>query len=191
MITAQIAGSLLPLVGGTPSPSPSASSFKACPPDGPLLPRPTNLSKSTFVKDATARLEEDLNAALNGDIKAGFDVQNVSFSLALASPFDDDTQGPLWEFHHLSGANLNGTTHLDGDSQYLVGSISKVFTDLMLLKSGVDQDKPVTEYLPELESDDSLVKWANVTLRALGEHLSGIVQNCEFSCLERGIRGGN
>lgn len=151
LIAAQIAGSLMPLVGGTLSPSPSASSFKACPPDGPLLPRPTNLSESTHVKDATARLVEDLNAALNGDIKAGFDVQNVSFSLALVRPFDDDAQGPLWEFHHLSGANVNGTKHLDGDSQYLVGSISKVFTDLMMLKSRVDQDKPVTEYHPSWE----------------------------------------
>lgn len=170
------------LAAATPSPS---SIPPGCPPDGPLLPRPTSLSTSPLITNATTRLTRSLRAALSGEIKAGWDVQNVSFSLALVSPFDtaSSTNGSsIWEFHHLSDRNENGTTRLDSDSQFLIGSVSKVFTDLMVLRSGVDVDRPVTEFLPELkgEGGSSPVRWGDVTLRALTEHLAGITQNCMY-----------
>ncbi|PVH81937.1 beta-lactamase/transpeptidase-like protein [Cadophora sp. DSE1049] len=59
-------------------------------------------------------------------------------------------------------------------SNYLIGSISKLFSDLILLRTGLRLDDPVTKYLPELKSVDSPVRWENITLGSLGDHLSGI-----------------
>ena len=87
----------------------------------------------------------------------------------------------MWEYHHLSPNNVNGTKSLDRHSQYLVGSISKVLTDAVLLRSGVNIDDPVTKYLPSLHNDTSLINWDNVSLRALGGQLAGIPANCESS----------
>jgi CubicO group peptidase (beta-lactamase class C family) len=55
-----------------------------------------------------------------------------------------------------------------------------VFTDLLLLKSGLNMDDPVTKYLPELEGE-SVIQWEDVTLGALGDHLSGMPVTCKFS----------
>lgn len=162
----------------TPIPIPK---YSGCPVDGPLLPRPTNLSKSKHIQAATANLTNLLDAAVSGEIKAGWNVENVSFSLAFASPYDDENEGssaPFWEYHHLAEGNVRGTKHVDGDSQYLVGSVTKVFSDLLLLKSGLDLETPITDYLPELKGEDSIIDWESITLASMSEHLSGIPPNC-------------
>ncbi|KAL7267962.1 hypothetical protein RUND412_009431, partial [Rhizina undulata] len=58
-----------------------------------------------------------------------------------------------------------------------IGSITKVFTILgALLQSGVCLDDPITKYVPELTegSNSGRIRWGEITLRALGSHLSGI-----------------
>jgi CubicO group peptidase (beta-lactamase class C family) len=99
--------------------------------------------------------------------------------MAVVSLSDPSPQSPLWEYHHLATNNTNSTKRVDGDSQYLIGSVSKVFTDLLLLKSGLNMDDPVTKYLPELEGE-SVIQWEDVTLGALGDHLSGMPGTCMF-----------
>jgi CubicO group peptidase (beta-lactamase class C family) len=86
---------------------------------------------------------------------------------------------PIWEFHHLAETNVNGTKSVDGDSQYLVGSISKVFTDLLLLRTDLNRSDPITKYLPDLEGD-SYIQWRNITLDNLGDHLAGMPPTCEL-----------
>lgn len=161
------------------------TSWKGCPPGGPLLPRPTDLSRSQIVKDATADLTRALDSAIDGKTKAGFPVDNTSFSIALVSPFDqvarDEDSSFIWTYHHLGKNNVNGTKNLDNDSQYLIGSISKVFTDLLLLKSDVDLSDPVTKYLPDLAKEGSPIQWSNITLSALSNHLAGIPSNLRMS----------
>lgn len=163
----------------TPIPVPK---YSGCPIDGPLLPRPTNLSKSRHVQAAAANLTGLLDAAVAGEIKAGWNVKNVSFSLAFASPYDnedeEDAGVPFWEYHHLAEGNVQGTKHVDGDSQYLVGSVTKVFSDLLLLKSGLNLEDPITKYLPELKGGNSNIDWEDITLSSMSEHLSGIPPNC-------------
>lgn len=51
--------------------------------------------------------------------------------------------------------------------------ISQLITDLVLLRSGVDAETPVTELLPELRGESN-TKWESITLEALADHLSGI-----------------
>lgn len=155
-------------------------SWTACPVDGPLLPRPTDLSRSQTIQDATANLTRALDSAVNGSIKAGFEVQNTSFSIALVSPTGrtaSENNSIIWSYHHLGENNVNGTKMLDNDSQYLIGSVSKVFTDLLLLQSDIDLSDPITKYLPELDKEGTPIQWKNITLSALSEHLAGIPSN--------------
>ncbi|EFR01825.1 beta-lactamase [Nannizzia gypsea CBS 118893] len=157
--------------------APSVSS-PGCVPSGALLPRPTDLGQSQYIKDATKSLSQSLDDAVSGKIKAGWDVANTSFSVALVSPNGGDPRtGILWEYHHLGEKNVNGTKHLDGDSQYLIGSVSKVFSDLLLLKSNVDLHDPVAKYLSQLKNESSPIDWGNISLLSLSEHLSGTPAN--------------
>ena len=148
-----------------------------CPFDGALLPRPTYLGSSPLVQDAGKNLSTQLDSVVSGQIQAGWAVENISFSLALVSLNDSK---PFWEYHHRASANVNGTRTVDGDSQYLIGSLSKVFTDLILLKVGLPLEDKITKYLPELESEDSPIRWNQVSLGALAYHLAGIPPNCKL-----------
>ncbi|KAG5743782.1 hypothetical protein H9Q70_013511 [Fusarium xylarioides] len=151
-----------------------------CRPEGPVLPRPTALTKSPIFQVAAANLTETLNAALSGSIAAGWPTNNVSFSLAVVSADQEEPGVPIWEYHHLAAANTKGTKKLDRDSQYLIGSITKVFTDYLLLKSGMDLDASVTEYLPGL-GGKSKIQWRDVSLRMLASYLGGTPANYGFS----------
>ncbi|RBQ79365.1 hypothetical protein FVER14953_01641 [Fusarium verticillioides] len=151
-----------------------------CRPEGPVLPRTTALTKSPIFQTAAANLTETLNAALSGSIISEWPTNNVSFSLAVVSAEQDDPGVPIWEYHHLAAANTKGTKKLDRDSQYLIGSITKVFTDYVLLKSGMNIDAPVTEYLPGLDGK-SKIQWRDVTLRMLASYLGGTPANYGFS----------
>ncbi|KAF2013013.1 beta-lactamase [Aaosphaeria arxii CBS 175.79] len=160
--------------------SSSAAPYPGCPPDGPLLPRPTNIANSEIVKAATGTLQDSLDRAIEGQIRSGFIVENTSFSIGLIS-HDDPSNVPIWEYHHRGSANTNGTSHIDGDTQYLVGSISKLISDLAFLRTEIDLQAPVTEYLPQLASNSSVISWENITLASLTDHLSGIPPNGGFS----------
>lgn len=152
-----------------------------CRPDGPVVPRPVSLSSSPAFLSATRNLSDNFNRALNGTIQAGFPTENVSFSVAVISLAQGDPATPLWDYHHLSAANINGTKELDRDSQYLIGSVSKLLTDAIVLGSGLSLDDSITKYLPDLVSSDSPVRWENISLGALASQLSGIPPNYGFS----------
>ncbi|KAI8721586.1 Beta-lactamase domain-containing protein [Fusarium sp. LHS14.1] len=152
-----------------------------CRPEGPVLPRPTALAESAIFKKAAANLTDTLNAAVSGSITAGWPVKNVSFSLAVISADQNEPGVPIWEYHHLASVNENDTKNLDRDSQYLIGSVSKVIASYMLLKSGVDLDAPITRYLPRLGDKKSTIRWRDVSLRMLASHLSGAPANYGFS----------
>ncbi|KHO01564.1 beta-lactamase family protein [Metarhizium album ARSEF 1941] len=151
-----------------------------CRPEGRVLPKP-NLSDSPIVKSAGASLAKTLNDAVRGVVKAGWPVENVSFSLAVVSTDQKSAGVPVWEYHHRAEKNNRGTKNVTRDSQYLIGSVSKVISDYILLKAGVDLDRPVTDFIPELNSSRSKTHWKHVTLRMLGSQLSGAPTNNGFS----------
>ncbi|KAF3279071.1 hypothetical protein TWF970_004180 [Orbilia oligospora] len=152
-----------------------------CAVEGALLPRPTNVCNYPAFKSATSKLSSYFNAAISGDISAGFNTINTSFAVAFVSlDHSNSANKPIYTYTHLSPANKEGTKEIDGDSQFLIGSISKLFSDVALLKSGVDLDHKVTKYLPELRKKESLIRWEDVTLRDLGEHLAGMGPNYGF-----------
>lgn len=70
---------------------------------------------------------------------------------------------------------------MDAHSQWLVGSVSKVFTDWILIASGIDGNRRVVEFFPELRGGGGSIEWEEIRLRDLGDHLGGIPPNCESS----------
>jgi hypothetical protein len=151
----------------------------------PILPPPRNLARSPAVQEALATLSATLDGAIRGDIRAGWDTNNVSLSIGLVSIGQDDPSIPLWEYHHLAAGNVEGTTLLDRNSQYLIGSVSKVLVDAVLLKSGVEMHTPILELLPALggsedEEEESLIDWGEITLGDLAGQMAGIPVNCKF-----------
>lgn len=152
-----------------------------CRPPGPVIPRPTGISDQPAFAEAAAVLTGALESALDGSIEAGWPVENTSFSIGLISLDQPDVAVPAWEYHHLAPNNVNGTRYLTRDSQYLIGSISKVITDYILLKSRLDLDQSVVKYVPSLANDSSLIRWENITLRQLASQLADIPPNCRYS----------
>lgn len=151
-----------------------------CRPEGPVVPKPSlaSLKSSTIVSEAAANLTAILDDAISGTINGGWDVKNGSFSMALVSADQCNAGVPIWEYHHLAEANTRGTKKLDRDSQYLIGSISKLLSDYVMLQTDVDIDRPITEFLPTLKEPGAMIQWGEVTLRMLGEHLAGVPANC-------------
>ncbi|KAH6692193.1 hypothetical protein F5X68DRAFT_258917 [Plectosphaerella plurivora] len=153
----------------------------SCRPDGPVTPRPTNLGQCESFRQVADNLTSIFNKAVAGELRAGWAVENTSFSLGLITFDQDDPGVPIWEHHHLAGGNVDGTKHIGRDSQYLIGSISKVFADLALLKSGLNLDDAVTNFLPALANSSSKIQWEKISLRSLGDHLSGISSSYGFA----------
>lgn len=141
---------------------------------GLLLPKPTRLASSSPVAKAGLKLDGLFDNIANGSILVGFDARNISFTIGMVSLSDPL---PLWEYHHLAPANIDGTKTPDGDSEWMIGSISKVFTDLILLRLGLDVNDPVHKYLPQLKGGDSETDWDSITLASLANHMSGIRMN--------------
>ncbi|RYP44324.1 hypothetical protein DL768_009198 [Monosporascus sp. mg162] len=164
------------------SSSPPPKSLE-CRPAGPVVPKPRDVTSHPAFLAAADKLTSAFNAAVNGTLNPGFDVHNVSFSLGVVVWDQDDKTVPGWEFHHLGSGNNQGTKNLTRDSQYLIGSISKVISDYVLLQSGVDPDAKVTEFLPELleGSEESRIAWEEISLRMLANHMAAIPPNYGFS----------
>ncbi|KAI1801982.1 beta-lactamase/transpeptidase-like protein [Daldinia bambusicola] len=146
-----------------------------CPPLGPVLPAPKNPSAHKSVKLATDSITGTFQ-----NITASLD--STGISVAVKSIHEAN---PLLELHHTPEIlNPNGTTTIDSQTVYRLGSISKIFSVLSILQqSHVKLDDPITNYVPELrelkgetnEVDDiTTVRWNEVTLGALTSHMSGI-----------------
>ena len=148
-----------------------------CAPEGPKFARPLNIKNSDFVANATQNITLLMNDAIKGRLKSGWTVENTSFSIAIISK---ESKLPFYEYHYLAPNNNNGTKRLDGNSRYHIGSMTKWVTDLLLLRTGIDLDSPITTWIPELSNPNSTVQWKDITVRMLADHLSGIPPNCMF-----------
>ncbi|KAJ3475012.1 hypothetical protein NLG97_g9610 [Lecanicillium saksenae] len=150
-----------------------------CRPEGPVLPKPANLGDAASFRHAAVGLAHTFDAMSAGKVDVPWPVENVSFSVAVVSA-DQEDGTPLWQYHHRANANVNGTEKVDADSQYLVGSISKMITSYILLVAGMELDVPVTKYLPRLNSSKEM-EWDSITLRMLASQTAGVPTNYGFS----------
>ncbi|KAK3380979.1 beta-lactamase/transpeptidase-like protein [Podospora didyma] len=148
------------------------ASANVCPPLGPVLLAPRTPSQSTNLKAAVDGLRTSLDAQIKPQMKAS------AISIAVKSIHED---GLLFNYH-FTPANLSGlgTSLVDENTIYRVGSISKLMPVLVLLQdSKVRMDDPVTKYIPGLKnatgsSEVLSVSWNDVTVGALASHLAGL-----------------
>ncbi|KAJ9622830.1 hypothetical protein H2204_011439 [Knufia peltigerae] len=156
---------------------------RAIPPmSGPLLPVPVLTTSSSF-QDVAANLTMLLNDASSNSSMAGFAAENTSFSVAITSLSAPESDPVIWDYHHLAPERSRlSANSIDGDSQYLAASISKVFTTLLVLQSDIGLESSITDFFPELRhtNSSSPIPWCNVTVSHLVSHLSGIPQNYGF-----------
>lgn len=105
--------------------------------------------------------------------KAGFRAELAGLNVANASyaVFSRDTVILQDSF----SATDTGT---DGDSPFLIGSVTKVFTAVAVMQlheeGNVDIDKPVTDYVPDLQLRQRFPESSPITLRAILTHHAGI-----------------
>ncbi|KAI0509758.1 beta-lactamase/transpeptidase-like protein [Xylaria bambusicola] len=152
-----------------------------CRAPGPVVPKPRHIHGHERLVKATTELSGKLEDAVMGEIKAGWPVEETSFSIGVIAHDQENAAVPVWEYHYLSPANVNGTKDLSRDSQFLIGSISKVISDYILLMSGIDIDESVAEFVPELRDEASAIRWGDITLRHLATQVAGIPPNYGFS----------
>lgn len=111
----------------------------------------------------------DYPEAFNAEFKtelAGLNVSNASYAV-----FSRDTVILKDSF----SAAGSGT---DGDSPFLIGSVTKIFTAVAIMQlyqeRRIDIDKPVTEYVPDFKIRQRFPGSAPITLRAVLTHHAGI-----------------
>ncbi|KAF3905354.1 Beta-lactamase [Arthrobotrys entomopaga] len=155
----------------------SDKAISNCPPLGPVLPAPQNPASNPIVK-ATI---EGITAALQSNVTQLGNA--TALSLGIASIYE---KNPILSFSHTPTVfNKSGTHHVDGDTVFRIGSVSKTFTVLALQMLGgkVNLADPITKYIPELcnlakqqsvRNAVTTVDWEVITLDSLASQLSGI-----------------
>lgn len=97
-----------------------------------------------------------------------------SYSIEVTS--GDETLWTKYHSAHQRDEKRPGVANVDGDSQYRIASITKVFTTLALLyqhdAGNVSLDATIDKYVPELlESESGDLPWKDITLRILASQL--------------------
>jgi CubicO group peptidase (beta-lactamase class C family) len=160
-----------------------------CPLLGPVFPAPTAPATASAVNEAQASFAGYLNGLLGqGTTEFGpLDNLTTSFSINIFSSHDNNS---LFSYQY-AAPGLNGSLtsgHLDDNTMYRVGSLSKLLTVYTILAEVGDTnlDDPVTKYVPELaaaaaatgQNTLNSIRWSEVTIRALASHMSGIPRDC-------------
>ncbi|KAF2187150.1 beta-lactamase/transpeptidase-like protein [Zopfia rhizophila CBS 207.26] len=165
---------------------PSAASL--CPIYGPVYPPPKNVKSSNLIKDALQNLTESLNAGFaTGNSSHGPVVSSGANAIQIFS-LDDEDDKPLFEYYHdgTTLSNSTGVRKVDGDSIFLIGSVSKLVTVYMFLAELGDGywDDPVSKHIPELknrtkshENPIDFTAWDQVTLGALAGQVGGVTRD--------------
>lgn len=163
-----------------------------CPLLGPVFPIPAHLPSDQAFISACNDISMSLNQAFNSE-----NLSSVSISLQI---FDSSHDAPLFRFSHTSDFidTTLGVGRVDEDTVFRIGSLSKVWTVLLILIEGglaSFQDK-IANYIPELraavfdlhhnatkrEDQIDFVQWDEVTVGELASQLAGIARDCKFFC---------
>lgn len=173
--------SYLPYVAISGSVPPSSG---YCPLHGPIFPQAKQLPTDRDFISA----RNNISASLNQILDSG-----ISVSLQI---FDTKHDDPLFQFASTS-KHINktmGVSKVDEDTVFRLGSVSKLWTILMMLaERGLEPfSERIIKYVPELflasidmkvnqtKSDDrtDFVPWHDITVGELASHLAGIARDC-------------
>ncbi|KAE8136501.1 beta-lactamase/transpeptidase-like protein [Aspergillus pseudotamarii] len=166
-----------------------------CPIQGPAFPAPKDITSSATFTQAKNQLLSTLDKATHASNITevlGLDPDSISFSLQVFNPKNDQ---PLLEYYHTAPSIQNSTVgvrEVDADTVFRIGSVSKLWTVLMLLieKGDASFSEPVAKYVPELRDaaielshnatmrDDEIdhLRWDEVTIGELASHMAGVIR---------------
>lgn len=158
-----------------------------CPLEGPIFPKPQNLSTSATIKAAIKDLTAVFAARDADNATGGY---TNSYSVQVFSTSDTGST-PLFQHYHtapnLASFNSTGVTQVDADTVYRVGSVTKIFTVYTFLVEAGDIhfNSPITDYVPELaalvnnRSANAIkrVAWEDITIGDLASHMAGIASD--------------
>lgn len=152
-----------------------------CPLVGPAFPWPTAGPNHKVLDAARETLLEKIEPI--------FKAANQSTNSIAVQAFDTTDSSPLFQWAYTAD-NLDpilGVRHVDQDTVFRVGSVSKLWAMyLFLVEAGIDTfGEPIVNYIPELQSavsGDAIdsVQWANVTIGELASHLAGVGRDCGY-----------
>ncbi|KAL4860926.1 hypothetical protein BDV12DRAFT_204544 [Aspergillus spectabilis] len=165
---------------------------QTCSLPGPSFPAPRNARKSGVFSQATDDFIDSLNNILfpPGDSPAPtIDSNLTSFTIQVYSAHNSK---PFFEHYHTATSaqtNTVGVNRVDEDTVFRIGSVSKMWTVLLLLiENGFSSfHEPVSKYIPEiraaieeLQGDETLdnaidiVRWEDVTIGELASQMAGM-----------------
>ncbi|SMY27390.1 unnamed protein product [Zymoseptoria tritici ST99CH_1A5] len=154
-----------------------ASSSAQCFDPSPAFPVPSWGQNGQSLASVLESIESKISTIVS---KQAFNASSFSIELTSAS-------NTIWSMHHTAAhrnENRPGTETVDENSVFRISAVTKVFTVLALLQEhqagSLNLEDPISKHLPELTGE---IAWANITLRALASHLSGIPREFAHSDL--------
>ncbi|KAI9372851.1 beta-lactamase/transpeptidase-like protein [Aspergillus egyptiacus] len=163
----------------------TAAAGGSCKLPGPAFPAPREAARSAIFDRASKDFLSSLNKILyptGPSQAASIDPDLTSFAVEVYSARDSE---PLFAHYHTATTARNntvGVNEVDRDTVFRIGSISKLWTVLLLLLETGDAlfNEPVTKYIPELRaamtSRDEIdhVQWDEVTIGTLASQMAGV-----------------
>lgn len=158
----------------------------------PTYPQPVDLTSNDSLvaqgwKDLSLTIDESLNKSEEAAETPLAAAKNVTFSLGMFSLHDPAATN--MQYHYAGPETRNskiGTTTPDGNSIYMLASISKLITAYtgMVLLSEEDWNRPLPDIIPALRTyahravlgpgSAYTTPWDHITLAALASHQSGM-----------------
>ncbi|KAL2833873.1 beta-lactamase/transpeptidase-like protein [Aspergillus cavernicola] len=163
-----------------------------CPLPGPAFPAPRDAARSAALDEASTSFVNTLNSIMQPPANPqapAIDPNLVSFTVQVYSARDPK---PLFEYYHTATSARNntiGVNKVDENTVFRTGSISKLYTVLLLLIEKGDAlfHEPVVKYIPELQdavaelnqdnmlhNDIDNIRWEEVTIGELASQMSGL-----------------
>lgn len=160
----------------------ASATVQTCPPLGIVLPPAQAPSSNEAVTSATKKLTAILESKFSSQLNSS------GISLVVKSIHED---APLFSYHFtppvLSGI---GTTAINENTIFRVGSLSKLFPALAALQtSSIHMDDLVLKYIPELKAavatgSVEAIPWDDITVDSLMTHLSGLATDSKMIFLQ-------
>jgi CubicO group peptidase (beta-lactamase class C family) len=135
-----------------------------CPPTGPVLPPPTNLTSLNL-----SNLTSSLHKLSQNETSLGWNSTTTSVSITLIS-----ANTTFFTYHHTAPLfNSSGVKLVDDNTIFRVASVTKVFTVLAVLLSediGIVMENKIGKFVEELNGHG---RWKDITVGMLASQMSG------------------
>ncbi|KAL4915402.1 beta-lactamase/transpeptidase-like protein [Aspergillus aurantiobrunneus] len=166
---------------------------ETCPLAGPVFPAPRRAGSSAAFHRATGNFTTSLEQIMHSKNDSKTTAIDPDLSSLTVQVYSARDPKPLFEYYHTATTARNntvGVNEVDENTVFRIGSVSKLWTVLLLLLEAGDASfhEPVSKYIPELQDaiDDlkentfaneiDHVNWQDVTVGELASQLAGLAR---------------